>query len=535
MTPQTDPLLHSATVPDLMRAVTTATATGAARLAEATTAHSTATHDELAERLRRVDLNHALGDFDQALDEIDDVWLRHAVWFHLPTTTAHLNCPVAVPAVAAEALAATVNTSVDTWDQSTAATLVERHLLTWTANQIGFPAAADGMFTPGGTTSTLQALMIARDHALEVSAATTPSRDVASLPEQPRHRSTGHEHPEPRPVRAARLRILASAESHFSVVTAARILGLDDDAVMTVAVDDDGRMRPRELREALERVTAQGLVPMAVVATAGTTDRGAIDPLSSIAFVCQEHDVWLHVDAAYGGGLLVSREHRHRLIGIELADSVTVDFHKTWFQPVACSAVILRDGNNLRHCTHHAAYLNPADTPEPNQVDRSLQTTRRFDALKLWMTLRTVGAERIGEMLETVISLAQEVAETITQDQRFELVCRPSLSTVLFRWVPADGSPADARVRAIRRWIWESGRCTVAETVIETRPCLKLTLLNPNATLADVLSVLEHVHEAGLALTAAPAADTPQGADAATGGGTPHQSTAKDSTSEVTV
>lgn len=491
MSSPTDSLLHAGSVPELMRAVSTATAAGAARLAEARRPHSSATFGDLQQLVGPVDLNHPVHDLDQALDELDALWLQHAVWFHLPSTNAHLNCPVAVPAVAAEALAATVNTSMDTWDQSTSATMIERSVLSWTAEQIGFPHGADGMFTPGGTTSTLQALLLARDEALE---------------------SLSHAFPgQPRPVRAARLRILASAESHFSVLTAARILGLDDDAVTTVAVDEQGRMRPRELRTALENLRAHDLVPMAVVATAGTTDRGAIDPLSTIAFVCQEHRTWLHVDAAYGGGLLTSREHRHRLVGIELADSVTVDFHKTWFQPVSCSAVIVRDARTLRHCTHHAAYLNPADTPEPNQIDRSLQTTRRFDALKLWLTLRTVGADGIGEMLDTVIGLAQELADAIRDDCRFELVCKPSLSTVLFRWVPPTaGEPGDpererdvdALVRPIRRRVWENAAATVAETVIDSRPCLKVTLLNPTTTPADLLAVLEQVHTAGLDLLA---------------------------------
>ncbi|NHU84240.1 pyridoxal-dependent decarboxylase [Kocuria sp. JC486] len=478
-----DPLLSSTTVPELMAAVSAATATGAARLAEATDSHSTATYDDLRRSIESVSLDNPLGDFEAALDEVDNLWLSHAVWFHLPRTAAHLNCPVAVPAVAAEALAATVNTSVDTWDQSTAATLIERQLLAWTGRQIGFPEGADGMFTPGGTTSTLQALLLARDEALE--------------------RSAGSPGAEPRPVRAARLRILASAESHFSVVTAARILGLDDDAVVIVPVDEDGRMRPRDLRAALCEIERQDLTPMAVVATAGTTDRGAIDPLSSVAFACQEHGVWLHVDAAYGGGLLTSHRHRHRLIGIEMADSVTVDFHKTWFQPVSCSAVIVRDPRTLRHCTHHAAYLNPADTPEPNQIDRSLQTTRRFDALKVWLTLRSVGADRIGDMLDTVVDLAAEVADLIGEDPRFELICTPSISTVLFRWSPPDGGQADRWTRAIRRRIWDSGQSTVAETEIDGRPCLKFTLLNPAATAEDLRVLLGQIHEAGLTVSGA--------------------------------
>ena len=479
------PLLHQDTVADLMRDVTAATAAGAARIAGARQPHEPSEHRDVASAVERIDLDSPLGDFDATVDELDRTWLRHAVWFHHPRTLAHLNCPVAVPAVAAEALAATVNVSMDTWDQSKAATAIERSLLSWTAGRIGFPAAADGMFTPGGTTSNLQALMLARDECLEAS---------GQLPGAA-----------PRPVRAASLRILASAESHFSVVAAARILGLDYDCVIPVPVDGSGVLSVAADRRAVADLRAQALTPMAVVATAGTTDRGVVDPMPELARLCGEHGIWLHVDAAYGGGLLVSPTHRHRLAGIEHADSVTVDYHKAWFQPVSCSAVVVRNGCTLRHCAHHAAYLNPADTPEPNQVDRSLQTTRRFDALKLWVTLRTVGPDVIGGMFDTVIDLAARVADGLRTDPRFELVCEPSLSTVLFRWLPPAEGPAsedpDPWVRAIRRAVWDTGRATVAETEVAGRPCLKLTLLNPETTLQDVQGVLELVHETALTLT----------------------------------
>ena len=134
---------------------------------------------------------------------------------------------------------------------------------------------------------------------------------------------------------------------------------------------------------------------MAVVATAGTTDLGCVDPIAGIAEAAPGAGVWLHVDAAYGCGLLVSTRRRHLLDGIERADSVTVDFHKSFFQPISSSAIIVRHGPPCSWPTH-ADYLNPRTATVPNQVDKSLQTTRRFDALKLWMTLRTVGAERVA-------------------------------------------------------------------------------------------------------------------------------------------
>ena len=150
---------------------------------------------------------------------------------------------------------------------------------------------------------------------------------------------------------------------------------------------------------------------MAVVATAGTTDFGAIDPLTAVAGLCAAYGAWLHVDAAYGGGLLASPTRRHLLDGIEHADSVTVDYHKTWFQPVSSSALLVRDGRHLGHVTWHADYLNPKDAEHPNQVDKSLQTTRRFDALKLWLTLRIMGPDTIGGYVDDVIDLAAEVAD----------------------------------------------------------------------------------------------------------------------------
>ncbi|WP_435735949.1 pyridoxal-dependent decarboxylase [Cellulosimicrobium sp. PMB13] len=451
----------------------------AARVAAVSQPWSGASRSQLAALVDAVDLDAPGVGTDAALRETADLYATHAVWFHDPAYAAHLNCPVALPAVGAEAMLAAINTSVDTYDQSTVATLMERRLVTWTAERVGY-AAGDGVFTSGGTQSNLHALFLAREHAVE------------------RERRTGAARSDVLP----RLRVLTSASSHFSVARSAFLLGLADDAVVTVAADADGRLDPAALAGALARVLAAGDVVMAVVATAGTTDRGCVDPLAAVADACDAAGAWLHVDAAYGCGLLVSPTRRHLLDGIERSRSVTVDYHKAFFQPVSASALLVRDPADLARVAHHADYLNPLENAEPNQVDKSLQTTRRFDALKLWATLRALGAEGIGRMVDAVCDLAAAVHADLADDPDLRVVARTDLSTVLFRYEPAGlaREHADRLVPLVRRVLFESGRALVAKTVLDGVPCLKLTLLNPDVTLDDVRRVLDLVRTTAQAL-----------------------------------
>jgi L-2,4-diaminobutyrate decarboxylase len=433
------------------------------------------TADQLEPVVGAIDLDAPLGDPGAALDELDRVYLRDAVYFHHPRYLAHLNCPVVIPALLGEAVLSGINSSLDTWDQSAGATLIERRLIDWTARRIGFGPDADGVFTSGGTQSNLQALLLARDEAVR--------------------RAGGHDS-----ATLSRLRILASECSHFSVVKAARLLGLGDEAVIPIPVDQLRRMHTVALANQLAKVRAAGLIPMAVVATAGTTDFGSIDPLPAISGLCASAGVWLHVDAAYGCGLLVSAHRRHLLAGIEYADSVTVDYHKSFFQPVSSSALIVRDRRTLAHVTYHADYLNPAESARrriPNQVDKSLQTTRRFDALKLWLTLRVMGADGVGELFDQVVDLAAAAWELLDNDPRFEVVVRPQLSTLVFRHVGASASTsASAEIcdRAnlyAREALAASGAAMVAATVVDGSHFLKFTLLNPRTTLDDIAAVLD--------------------------------------------
>ncbi|MCS0637769.1 aspartate aminotransferase family protein [Streptomyces sp. LP05-1] len=458
-------LLNDATAEQYRRSVNDGVERVARRLSTTTRPFTGVTPDDLAPAVAAVDLDQPLGDASAALDELEGLYLDDAVYFHHPRYLAHLNCPVVIPAVVGEAVLSAVNSSLDTWDQSAGGTLIERRLIDWTNGRIGFGESADGVFTSGGSQSNLQALLLAREEA-----------KTADL---------------------AKLRIFSSECSHFSVQKSAKLLGLGADAVVAIPSDRDKRMQTVILAAELERCAAQGLVPMAVVATAGTTDFGSIDPLPQIAELAARHGAWFHVDAAYGCGLLASPTRRHLLDGIERADSVTVDYHKSFFQPVSSSALLVRDGATLRHATYHADYLNPRRTVEeriPNQVDKSLQTTRRFDALKLWMTLRVMGAQGVGELFDEVCDLAAEGWKLIAADPRYDVVVEPTLSTLVFRYIPASVTSPAAIDRAnlyARKALFASGEAVVAGTKVGSRQYLKFTLLNPETTVADMAAVLD--------------------------------------------
>ncbi|GHE39662.1 MULTISPECIES: pyridoxal phosphate-dependent decarboxylase family protein [Streptomyces] len=458
-------LLTHTTAERYRRSVTEGVERVATRIAAADRPFTGVTVDALSAVVDAVDLDRPLGDTAAALDELEEVYLRDAVYFHHPRYLAHLNCPVVLPALVGEAVLSAVNSSLDTWDQSAGGTLIERRLIDWTAERIGLGPAADGVFTSGGTQSNLQALLLAREEA--------KTEDLA------------------------RLRVFASEVSHFSVRKSAKLLGLAPEAVVSVPVDRDKRMRTAALARELEECRNAGLVPMAVVATAGTTDFGSIDPLPGIAELCARYATWLHVDAAYGCGLLVSRRRRDRLAGIEHADSVTVDYHKSFFQPVSSSAVLVRDGDTLRHATYHAEYLNPRRMVAeriPNQVDKSLQTTRRFDALKLWLTLRVMGADGIGELFDEVCDLAAEGWRMLAADPRYDVVVAPSLSTLVFRYIPAavtDPAAVDRANLYARKALFASGDAVVAGTKVNGRHYLKFTLLNPETRTDDIAAVLD--------------------------------------------
>jgi L-2,4-diaminobutyrate decarboxylase len=393
-------------------------------------------------------------------------------------TIAHLHCPPLLASLAAEVVISALNQSMDSFDQAPMATVVEQKLLKWLCAQAGLPATADGTFTAGGSQSNYMGLLLARDAFL---------KKHWNWPAQKRGL-----HPE-----AGRLRILCSEAAHFTVEKSAAQLGLGTDAVVRVACDDQFRMSRTALREQSDHLQAQGLLPMAIVATAGTTDFGSIDPVADIADIARELGAWLHVDAAYGGALLFSPGQRARLAGLESADSVSIDFHKLFWQPIPCSVFLLADAQQFELIKMHADYLNPEAHEHagiPDLVTKSVLTSRRFDALKLWISFQALGREKLAQMIDRTISLANHAAEAIRRNPRLELMCEPQLSTVVFRVLPAGANlDSDQLTASIRRQLFNTGRAVIGHTRVRNHPCLKFTCMNPAAPESDIEALIEEI------------------------------------------
>lgn len=434
--------------------------------------HSRHTLADLRILVDAVDLTKPLPALADVIAETSLLYGEHAVYYHRPGYLSHLNCPVTLPGVAADAFTAALNTAIETWDQSRAGTLIERRLIETLGGWLGFPACADGVFTSGGTQSNLQAMVMARGHACH------EAFGIMGLDNMD-------------PTMLSRLRVFHTSHTHYSIRKAVGIMGLGVGSMVEVDATPDGAMCPDALAAALHRTRLQRNVPMAVISTAGTTDAGVLDNLAAIADICQDDGVWWHVDAAVGGVLAISDRTRGRLAGIEHADSVTVDFHKTFFQPVACSAVAVRNEESLRHIACYADYLNPEDDPFPNQANKSLHTTRRFDALKMWMTLRAYGTEPIADAFTACERNAVALHQMLTDHPQLEAYAPPQLNMVLFRYVPSateqDTDRLDQLNLSIRRELMANGEFNIASTTVDGQCWLKITLLNP-ATSTDQLA-----------------------------------------------
>jgi L-2,4-diaminobutyrate decarboxylase len=391
-----------------------------------------------AEREAGILPEHGIGEV-RALEELSRLLAAGSVDPGHPWCAAHLHGPTLAVAAAADLVGSVLNPSMDSWDQAPVASELEREVTRALAG-LCFPAGRpDALLTSGGTESNLVGLLLARE--------------------------------------SGRTDVVCGANAHHSVARAAWLLGLPAPRVVATAA---GRLRPEELTGLTDRTV--------VVATAGTTDTGTVDPLPEIARAAARAGAWLHVDAAYGGGTLFSDRLAPLLAGVERADSVALDLHKFGWQPIAAGVLATREP--VTALDVRADYLNAGDDTEaglPDLLGRSVRTSRLPDCFKIAVTLRALGRAGLGALVEHCCDLAARVADEVERHPGLRLWGRPALSTLLVR--PA----GDAPVAAVRRRLLEDGTAVLGRATMDGETWLKLTLLHPRATLADYRGLLDLV------------------------------------------
>src|SRR5215207_9573628 len=370
--------------------------------------------------------------------------------------------------VLASALAATYDANLAV--AAGGADLLEEQTLRWLAGFVGF-SYAEGVFTSGGMTSNLTALLAARERAL-------PGCRVDGLGDR----------------RAA---VYCSAESHHSVVRAAEVCGLGSNAVRQIPIDDAHRMRPEALNRVLSSDVASGVVPVAVVATAGTTLTGAVDPLDAVAGVCARHDVWLHIDGAYGLPGAAAPTAAPLFAGLERADSATIDAHKWLGVQKSCSVVLLSERDRLRAAFGHEDRYMLHEGDVANPVDRTLEYSRPLRSLRLWMAFRVHGAVQYRTWIERTLDNARRLTALVAAAPEFELLHEPQLSTVCFRHEPPGVADGDAHNIELARAMMRDGRVFLAPAAVDGRACLRACFVNFRTTPEEVALVLDVAAELG--------------------------------------
>jgi aromatic-L-amino-acid decarboxylase len=399
-----------------------------------------------------------------------------AHWAH-PQFMSYFGCTTTSPGILAEMVTAALNVNAMTWRTSPAATELETLVLDWLRQWLGFTDEFTGVVYDTASISTMHALAVAREEA-GTSIRTLGLSGRTELPI---------------------FRIYISDQAHSSVEKAAIALGLGEHNVRRIASDSEFRMNVAALRDAVTADLRHGFKPLAVVATVGTTSTASVDPVGEIAAICAQHQMWLHIDAAYGGGLALLPEHKWVTDAWVEADSLVINPHKMLFVPFDFSALYVRDIERLRRLftltPEHLHLRDPAGA-EINYMDYGVQLGRRFRALKAWVVWRTFGREGMASRIREHLRLAQLFAGWVREDSRFEISAPVMMGVVCFRLKDVDDKTADKKNSETVVRINTSGDAYLTQTKLRGRTVMRVGLGNVLTTEEHVRRVWEMIRAA---------------------------------------
>jgi L-2,4-diaminobutyrate decarboxylase len=418
-----------------------------------------------------------------------DVWERvvgDAIHLAHPMYMGHQVAPPLPQAVLADALASLLNQSTAVWEMSPTGTPIEHQVIAWMRELLGYPAESDGTLVSGGSAANLTGLLAARE-------ATFPgawSQGVAG--------------------RAGldRASVFVAAHAHYSIERALGVMGLAAGAAVPVA-ERDFRLDPDALSRSIAAARAEGRIPMAIVATGGSTATGLFDDLATMADIARDEGVWLHVDGAHGTSFLASDRLRGLLRGIERADSVAWDPHKMMFMPISAGAVLVRDRQHLdRAFQQSAPYLfhtRPGETRSYDIGRRTLQCSKRLDALKIWVSIRHYGIDHFARLQERTVENATALFRKLDAAEDFEPAHAPESNILCFRhlraaWMERAPEELDVLQGRLREAYNASGRGWITTTVLGGRRVLRVTLMNPDTAERHLDMLLTGLRETAAAL-----------------------------------
>jgi aromatic-L-amino-acid decarboxylase len=410
-------------------------------------------------------------DFGQLLADVRDKVIGHSFRPSHPRFLAFIPGAPTFGSILGDCLASNANLFAGVWKEASGAAQVEIVVLDWFKQLLDCPAEAQGLLTAGGSEANLTALVVAREE----------------LSYDDRARSV----------------LYASDQRHWSVDRAAKIVGMRPEQVRPLSCDGEYRLTMDSLRNAVAEDKRAGRLPWLVLANAGTTNTGTVDPLAALADFCQRNKLWLHVDAAYGWPMALTADGRTLLRGIGGADSITLDPHKWFAQPFEAGCLLVRRGELLaRTFMMRPEYMQDVipDEDEVNFCDLGIALTRRFRALKIWFSIKLLGIAWFRRLIEHAIALAEYAQALLEQSGRFEITSRRKLSVVCFRYLPPRRPPAqriDALQLEIAEELLRTGRAFLSTTRLNGQSTLRLCFVNWRTTAADVEEVVGLLGEIG--------------------------------------
>ncbi|KAM4633031.1 acidic amino acid decarboxylase GADL1-like [Polymixia lowei] len=385
----------------------------------------------------------------------------------------------------------TMNASLYTYEVAPVFTLMEEAVLTKMMELIGWEEGGEGLFSPGGSVSNMYAMNVARYHHC-------PDVKELGLSAMPR------------------LVMFTSQECHYSIAKAAAFLGIGTKNVYMVPSDVRGKMIPVELEKQIETAKSEGAVPFMVSATAGTTVLGAFDPIEDIADICGKHNLWLHVDACWGGGALMSRKHKHLLQGIQRANSVAWNPHKMLMAGLQCCAFMVRDKTGLlqRCYSANASYLFQKDKfydVSYDKGDKSIQCSRKSDAFKFWLLWKALGTTELEHRVDRALAMARYLTEEIKKREGFRLLMEPEYANVCFWYIPPslrnmpDSPEFWQKVNAVgpkikERMIRKGSMMICYQPHGDKANFFRMIIISPQVSRADMDFVLDEIHHLGMDL-----------------------------------